>query len=71
MLSFSEKIRIILKRKNLTIKDLAELLNTSNQNLSNKFSRNNFSEKDLKEISQALNCEYDIKIKMKDTGDEI
>lgn len=71
MLSFSEKVRIILKRKNLTIKDLANLLNISSQNLSNKFSRNNFSEKDIKQITEALNCEYEIKIKIKDTGEEI
>lgn len=71
MISFSEKVRIVLKRKNLTIKDLASLLNISSQNLSNKFSRNNFSEKDINQITQVLNCDYEIKIKMKDTGEEI
>lgn len=71
MLSFGEKIRIILKRKNLTIKDLANLLNISAQNLSNKFSRDNFSEKDIKEITQVLNCNYEIKIQMKDTKEEL
>ena len=71
MLSFSEKVRIILKRKNLTIKDLANLLNISSQNLSNKFYRNNFSEKDIKQITTVLGCDYEIKIKIKDTGEEI
>ena len=71
MLSFSEKIRVILKRKNLTIRDLANLLNISSQNLSKKLSRNNFSEKDIKQITEALGCDYEIKIKIKDTGEEI
>lgn len=71
MISFSEKVRIILKRKNLTIKDLADKLGTSRQNLSGKFSRDNFSEKDINQITQVLNCDYEIKIKMKDTGEEI
>ena len=70
-LKVSEKIKILLVRQNLTIKVLADQLGTSRQNLSNKFSRDNFSEKDIKEIAKALNCDYEIKFKNKDTGEEI
>ena len=70
-LTVREKLKILLGRKNLTIKDLADKLGTSRQNLSNKFSRDNFSEKDIKQIAEALNCDCEIKFKMKDTGEEI
>ena len=71
MLTVGEKIKVLLNRKNLTIKDLADKLGTSRQNLSGKFSRDNFSEKDIKAISEALGCDYEIKFKIKDTGEEI
>jgi transcriptional regulator with XRE-family HTH domain len=54
-----EKIRIIIKRKKMTISELAKLLGTSNQNLSNKFSRDNFSEQELHQIAEALECKFE------------
>ena len=55
-LTVSEKIRIILGRRNLTITDLAAKLGTSRQNLTNKLNRDNFTEKDIMQIAAALNC---------------
>ena len=69
-LSTSEKIRVLLKRRNKTITNLAEELKTSRQNLTNKLSRNNFSENDLKQIAEALDCEYSSYFRLRDT-DEI
>lgn len=60
MLSSSEKIRIILKRKNMSITDLADKLGTSRQNLNNKLARDNFVEKDLHEIAEAIGCDLNI-----------
>lgn len=60
MLSVAEKTKIILNRQGLTIAQLADRLNMSRQNLSNKLSRNNFDEKDIKAIAEALNCSVDI-----------
>lgn len=70
-LSIGEKIKIILKRRNMTVAQLAELTGQSRQNLSNKMSRDNFTEKDLREISDALQCTYKIILIMDDTGEEI
>jgi len=53
-----EKIRLLCSRQNMTLSQLAEGLGTTAQNLSNKLSRNNFSENDLKEIAKVLNCEF-------------
>ncbi|VDN47336.1 Transcriptional regulator [Petrocella atlantisensis] len=55
--SMSEQIRLLLKRKNMTIKKLSTLLETSNQNMANKLRRDNFSMKELEAIADALDCE--------------
>lgn len=70
-LKTNEKIKIILGRRNMTLADLADGINISRQNLSNKMSRNNFSEKELKEIAAALNCSFDVTFVMNDSGESI
>ncbi|WFD10839.1 helix-turn-helix domain-containing protein [Tepidibacter hydrothermalis] len=58
-LTMGEKLRILLKRKNVTIVELSRRIGTSNQNLANKFKRDNFSTKELEEIAEALGCEFE------------
>lgn len=58
-LSMGEKIRILLRRRNITIVELSTRLGTTNQNLANKFKRDNFSIKELDDIAKALNCEFE------------
>lgn len=53
------KIRVILLERHMTLKELAEKIGTSGNNLSNKLARDNFSEKELHEIADALNCDYE------------
>lgn len=59
MLTMSEKIRIVLKRKKMTVVELADKLDTSSQNLSNKLTRDNFTEQELHRIAQALGCRFE------------
>lgn len=70
-LTMGEKIRIALKRRKMTVAQLAELTNQTRQNLSNKLARDNFQEQDVKLIAEALNCEYEAYLVMKDTGEKI
>ncbi len=70
-LSFGEKVKVVLKRRKLTIADLATMLDTSRQNLTNKLSRDNFQEKEMIEIAKKLNCSYQGQLIMNDTGEEI
>lgn len=70
-MSMSEKIRIMLLRRNLSITELAERLGTTQSNLSNKLKADNFREKDLRQIAAALNCKLQMRFVMNDTGDEI
>ncbi|TYQ17824.1 UNVERIFIED_CONTAM: Cro/C1-type helix-turn-helix DNA-binding protein [Acetivibrio alkalicellulosi] len=58
-LTMGEKLRILLKRKKVTISQLATLIGTTNQNLSNKLTRDNFSEQELHKIAEALGCKFE------------
>ncbi|EQB86620.1 transcriptional regulator with XRE-family HTH domain [Clostridium punense] len=58
-LTMGEKIRILIKRKKITISELANLIGTTNQNLSNKLTRDNFSEKELQQIAEVLGCKFE------------
>ncbi|QRN85613.1 helix-turn-helix domain-containing protein [Clostridia bacterium] len=58
-LTMGEKIRILLKRKNVTIIELSKRLGTTNQNMANKLKRDNFSVNELEAIGEALDCEFE------------
>ena len=53
-LSVSEKIKVVLKRRGMTMGQLAEQTNQTRQNLSNKMTRDNFPERELREIADAI-----------------
>ncbi|MBS4916951.1 MAG: transcriptional regulator [Clostridiales bacterium] len=53
------------------MKELAESLGYKQSNFSNKLREDNFSEKELIRIAEALNCKYDSIFTMKDTGEKI
>ncbi len=67
----SEKIRILLIKRKMTMAELADKVETSPQNFSNKLSRDNFTEKEMNVISSALGCKLDITFTMKETGEKI
>ena len=71
MLTTAEKIKVIMKRNNFTMTELANQLNCSRQNLSNKMSRNNFDERELTAIANALGCEIEINFVNRETGEKI
>lgn len=70
-LSAGEKIRVLLKRKGLTVGELADLTGQTRQNMSNKLSRDNFTEKELQAIAAALGCSCSISFTLQDTGEVI
>lgn len=65
-MSMSKKIKQLLIEKDTSITKLAELLGTKPQNLTNKLSRDNFTEKDLQEIAKVLNCKYEARFIIED-----
>ena len=71
-MALSNRIRILLiKRGNISEAELARRLGVSPQNLNNKMKRDNFTEKDLNEIANALDCTFTVTFKLNDTGEEI
>lgn len=71
-MSMAEKIRILLvKRGNISEAELARKINTTPQNLNSKMKRDNFTEKDLQEIANALDCSYKSSFVLNDTGEEV
>lgn len=70
-MAMAEKVRILLVKRKITVTDLAKRLGMSQSNLSNKLNRDNFSEKELQEIAEALNCDLDIRFTLRDTGEQV
>lgn len=70
-MAMTEKVRILLVKRKITVTDLAKRLGMSQSNLSNKLSRDNFSEKELQEIAEGLNCDLDIRFTLRDTGEQV
>lgn len=67
----SDKIRILLIKRKVTLSELANKIETTPQNLSNKLSRDNFSEKEILIIAEALGCKANIIFTMEETREQI
>lgn len=67
-LTFGEQVKIILGRKGMTIKRLAELIEEqtgkkmSRQNLTQRLGRDNFQEQDMRMIARILDCPFRLSI---------
>ena len=67
-LTFGEQVKIMLSRKNMTIKQLAEMIEErtgkamSRQNLTQRLSRDNFQEQDMRLIAAILGCPFKLSI---------
>ncbi len=66
----SEKIRLVLAKKDKSKAWLAEQLGWSTSNLYNKFKRDNFSEKELLDIAKVLDCTFEANFVLNDTGEK-
>jgi transcriptional regulator with XRE-family HTH domain len=67
----SDKIRILLIKRKMTMSELADKIEATPQNLSNKLSRDNFTEKEMQAISNALACKLDITFTLEETGEQV
>lgn len=67
----AEKIRIIAKRRKVSLTELAASLNMSRQNLNGKLNRNSFSREELETIAELLNCTYQSTFTLNDTNEII
>lgn len=63
MINIEKEIKKILIDENLNVSKLANLLNTSSQNLTAKLKRNNLKLNDIQEIANALGYRVEISFK--------
>ena len=70
-MSMTEQIKIMLVKRKMSAVDLAKVLECSPTNVYNKLKRDNFSEKELTQIADILNCDFKGLFVMRDTGEEI
>ena len=71
-MGMTEAIRVALVRRgNLSESELARRLGMTPQNLYNKMKRDNFSERELREIAGALGLELQICFVNPETGEKI
>lgn len=67
-LTFGEQVKIILSRKGMTIKQLAEEVEKhtgkpmSRQNMTQRLGRDNFQEQDMRMIADILGCKFTLSI---------
>jgi IS30 family transposase len=70
-MSIAQKIRLLLvKKDNISEAELARRLGTVPSNLHNKMKRDNFSEKELREIGGILGCDVEINFVDRQTGEK-
>ena len=62
---FSKLLKIKLVEMDMTAKELASKLGTTQQNISAKMKRDNFSEKEMRQIAEALGLDLEIELKKK------
>lgn len=65
-MSMAKKIKMLLVEKEMNLSQLAEMIGTTQPNLSNKIRRDNFSEKELIEIAEVLNVKYEANFVLED-----
>lgn len=67
-LTFGEQVKIVLNRRGMTIKELAEVIEEktgkkmSRQNLTQRLNRDNFQEQDMRQIAEILGCPFQLSI---------
>lgn len=75
-LTFGEQVKIVLSRRGMTIKELAEIIEErtgkkmSRQNLTQRLGRDNFQEQDMRMIASILKCPFQLSILGEDILEE-
>ena len=70
-MTISEKNRVIARRKKIDLTTLAAKTNQTRQNLSNKLTRNNWTEDQARAAASALGCSFDPVFIDNETGEQL
>jgi transcriptional regulator with XRE-family HTH domain len=61
-LSFGEKMRVIMKRRGVSVQDLADRLGVSRQNVNQRLNADRFTLDDMEKYAAAIGCGIEIEI---------
>ena len=70
-MTISEKIRLLARRRGLTLSALASATEQTVQNLNNKMRRDNFTVKQIIEIGEVLGCDVEITFTDRESGEKL
>lgn len=70
-ITIAEKIRILAKRKGVTIQEIADALGYSRQNIYLRFKTGVWSERDLQKCAEALGCTLNVVFIDNDTSEPL
>ena len=70
-MEMAKKIKMLLAARGMSVKDLADKLGTTSQNLNKKLKRSNFSENDLRFIAEVCEASFIGLFKLNENGNEI
>ena len=70
-MSMAKKIKMILVERDMTIKELSDKLGHQGSYLYNKLNRDRLTENELREIADALDCDYDGIFTFRDSGKQV
>ena len=65
----SEKIKLVMVKRGMSDKDLAEALGCSSQNVYALLKKDNWSESQLRKIGDKLNCDLEMSFRLRDTNE--
>ena len=71
VLTVTEKIRTLAKRKGLTLAEVAERLGYSRQNVNYKMRTETWSESDIRKYADVMGCDYEITFIDRATGERL
>jgi len=71
MMTATEKIRTVAKRKQINLGELADKSGQSRQNLSNKMARDDLKESEIGVLANILGCDFEVVLIDRETGERI
>ncbi len=61
-MSFAEQMRVAMRRRGVSVQDLADRLGTSRQNVNQRLNGGTFTEKDMEKYSAAIGCSVNVEL---------
>lgn len=61
-MTFGEQMRVIMKRRGVSVRELADKLGKSRQNINQRLNGSGFTEKEMEEYAALIGCTVNIEV---------